>query len=54
MGRTAIDLQLNGPRQVVVERNWVHLGMGSFLKDPIQVDPAHTDHVVVRGNTHDA
>ena len=39
---------------VVVERNLVHLGTGGFMKDAIQVEPAHTDHVLLLDNKHDA
>lgn len=38
----------------VVEANFVHLGAGSFMKDPVQVDAAHTDHILLRANGHDA
>lgn len=39
---------------VVVEWNKVHIGTGSFMKDPVQVDAEHTDHVIVSNNYADA
>ena len=39
---------------VVVENNLVHNGDGSFLKDPINLDPQHNDHVLLVNNHHDA
>ena len=38
----------------VVESNMVHAGNGGFMKDPVQVDVAHTDHVLLLNNRHDA
>jgi hypothetical protein len=39
---------------VVAENNFLHAGDGSFLKDPIHVDPQHNDHVLLVNNKHDA
>jgi hypothetical protein len=39
---------------VVAENNFIHNADGSFLKDPINLQPEHNDHVLLVNNHHDA
>jgi hypothetical protein len=39
---------------VAAENNFIHNADGSFLKDPINLQPEHNDHVLLVNNHHDA